>query len=284
MPPNDPGSDLKLAVSNIAWPPRLDAQVAGVLRESSVRAVEIAPTRRWADPAAASADAVSAYRGFWSEHGLTIVSLQALLFGRDDLLIFKTASSREATAAYLERVMGLAGALGASRLVFGSPKNRRRDQLDPRDADRIAIEFFRRLGRAAVANGVTLCIEPNPVEYGCDFLTNAIDCIAFLERVNSEGIALHLDSGAMTLTGEDPRDIVPAADRWLRHFHISEPFLQMIGSGLVDHAAFADALASAGFAGWLSIEMRAPDDDSAVETVRRAVAYAQKVYAAVGRA
>jgi D-psicose/D-tagatose/L-ribulose 3-epimerase len=180
--------------------------------------------------------------------------------------------------------MTLAAALGASQLVFGSPRNRRRGTLGTGSADRIAVELFRRLGRAAVTNGVTLCIEPNPSAYGCDFVTNAAEGIAFVERVNCEGIGLHLDTGAMTLAGEDPSQIIPAAGRWLRHFHISEPFLRPIGSGSVDHAAFSDALARARFGGWLSIEMRATDDDTALDTLRRAVAYARKAYAGLGGA
>lgn len=221
------------------------------------------------------------YRAFWRDHGLAIVSLQALLFGRDDLRIFESEASREATAGYLEHVMTVAATVGASRLVFGSPKNRRRGELDRREADHVAVELFRRLGRAAVANGVTLCIEPNPLEYGCDYLTTAAEGLAFVERVDSAGIGLHLDSGAMTLAGEDPRTIMPRVGPWLRHFHISEPFLQIIGSGRVDHSAFAEALVAARFDGWLSIEMRAPPADTAVDVIRRAVAYAREAYAAV---
>lgn len=274
---------MKLAISNIGWTPDLDGDVASQLRELGVTAVEVAPTRRWPDPSATSEAEAAAYREYWRGFGLDIVSLQALLFGRDDLLIFESPSSRAATAVYLEDIIRLSARLGASRLVFGSPRNRRRMNVDLKEAERIAVGFFRRLGEVAFAHAVVLCIEPNPTEYGCDFLTTAKDGIALVQRVGSPGVGLHLDSAAMTLAGDSPLEIIPKAGMSLRHFHISEPFLKPIGSGGVDHKAFAEALAESGYSGWLSIEMRPPESDvSVMDFVRDAVRYAQETYAAVG--
>lgn len=274
---------MKLAISNIAWTPHLDKDVAGELRALGVSAVEIAPTRRWPDPSAASEQDAAAYREHWCGFGLDIVSVQALLFGRDDLRIFESSSSRVATVAYLEHMIGLSAVLGASRLVFGSPRNRRRMNLTSKEVDRIAVGFFRRLGDVAVAHGVELCIEPNPAEYGCDFLTNAEEGIALVRRLESAGVGLHLDSAAMTLAGDNPLESIRKAGTSLRHFHISEPFLKPIGTGGVDHKAFAGALAACGYSGWLSIEMRAQDNVSAIDVVRDAVRYAQDAYAGVTR-
>jgi D-psicose/D-tagatose/L-ribulose 3-epimerase len=272
---------VKLAVSNIAWTPDVDADVGRELRELGVSAVEIAPTRRWRDPSTVPDDEADAYRAYWRDLGLDIVSLQALLFGRDDLLIFESSASRAATAMYLERIISLSARLGASRLVFGSPRNRRRMNVALADAERIAVSFFRELGKVAFAHGVELCIEPNPTEYGCDFLTTAEETIALVRRVALPGVGIHLDSAAMTLAREDPIDTIPKVAASLRHFHISEPFLQPIGSGGVDHKAFARALAASGYAGWLSIEMRAQDNVRARDAVRDAVHYARETYSAV---
>lgn len=272
---------MKLAISNIAWTPELDGDVASELLELGVSAVEIAPTRRWPDPSAASEADAREYREYWRALGMHIVSLQALLFGRADLRIFETAASRAATAAYLERIIRLSANVGACRLVFGSPANRRRVNVNMDEAERIAVRFFRSLGEVAFAHGVELCIEPNPVEYGCDFLTTSEEGVALVRRVDSPGVGLHLDSAAMTLAGDDPLETIPSMGESLRHFHISEPFLKPIGSGLVDHGAFAEALAASGYSGWLSIEMRAQENVSTVDAIREAVRYAQHAYAVV---
>jgi D-psicose/D-tagatose/L-ribulose 3-epimerase len=270
---------VRLGISNIAWPAECDADVARELRELGVSAVEVAPTRRWPDPSAVSESEARAYRAYWHAFGLDIVSVQALLFGRDDLRIFESVASRTATAAYLERIITLSARLGASRLVFGSPRNRRRLNVSLADAEQIALSFFRSLGDVAFAHGVELCIEPNPPEYGCDFLTTADETVALIRRVESPGVGLHLDSAAMTLVGEDPTRTIPQMGLALRHFHISEPYLQPIGTGGVDHHAFARALAASRYEGWVSIEMRAQDKVPVTDAVRNAVRYAKDAYA-----
>lgn len=49
------------------------------------------------------------------------------------LNIFATDASRDAMLHYLDAVCRIAGLLGASRLVFGSPKNRDRTGLTDKE-------------------------------------------------------------------------------------------------------------------------------------------------------
>ena len=115
------------------------------------------------------------------------------------------------------------------------------------------------------------CIEPNPIYYGCDFVTNAREGETLVSTVNHEGFGLHLDAAGMQLSGDAPTALT---NHTFCHFHISEKNLLPIGAGDTDHAAFGAALASSDYAGWISIEMRRHDPvidnlDRALETVRR---------------
>jgi hypothetical protein len=56
---------IRLAVSNIAWSPDDDEAVAAVLRDRDVSLVEVAPTKRWPDPARATADDATTWRAEW---------------------------------------------------------------------------------------------------------------------------------------------------------------------------------------------------------------------------
>jgi sugar phosphate isomerase/epimerase len=73
---------MRLSVSNIAWPATADDAAAEVLRAYGAGGVEIAPARVCERPWEASAATVAASRAAWEDRGLTIVALQALLFGR----------------------------------------------------------------------------------------------------------------------------------------------------------------------------------------------------------
>lgn len=268
---------MQLAVSNIAWPAECEPRAAATLAALGVEGVEIAPTKVWPQPLAASKGEVSRYRQFWEDQGLRIVALQSLLFGQGDLQLFQSASQREATFDYLAGMIRLARWLGADVLVFGSPKNRLVGDGSPATAHFTAVEFFSQLGKVAHDQGVWFCIEPNPTQYGCDFVTTASEGLSLVEEVNQPGFGLHLDAAGMTLARDDAASMMQAAGPWWRHFHVSEPFLQPIGSGATPHGRLSTAIERAGYDRWLSIEMKAVDSlgdplgpvEAAIEACRR---------------
>ena len=270
---------MRLAVSNIAWPPEADGEAAAILVEGGISAVEVTPARVSDSAEPRDPRRVRHYRRFWEDRGLPIVAMQALLFGHGDLVLFGDPAIRVRLLDHLSAVIDLAATIGATNLVFGSPRNRSRGALDHKTADAIAERFFRQLAGRAADRGVNILIEPNPPAYGCDFLVDARETIAFVERVNVAGLGVHLDSGAMHLAGEQPEEAVRAAGSRLRHFHASEPGLVPLGEGRVDHVPIASALHDAGYEGHVSIEMvQARDGRSWQERLRRAIARAQAAY------
>lgn len=248
---------MKLAVSNIAWPADQDAAVGRVLTDLGVTGIEVAPTKAFPDPPAATDAEIDAYRRAWEDRGLPIVAAQALLFGRPDLTIFESAETRQKTLDYLRHVVRLCGRLGAGALVFGSPKNRRVGSLRRDEAHRIATEFFRELADVAWDANPTIVLEANPPEYGADWITTTADAAAFVRELGHPACGLHLDTACMVLAGDAPGPTLAATLRGVCHFHASEPGLAPFGSsGRVDHAAYAAELAARGYDLWVSLEMR----------------------------
>ena len=269
---------MRLAISNIAWGAGDDDAVAEALRAEGVDRIEVAPTTRWPDPALATTRDAAAWRGEWQRRGLRPVSAQSVFYGKPGLAIFGADADRQAALEYLSHVMGLAADLGVGPIVFGSPANRRVGDMDRAVATSVAVEFFAAAGARARELGVVLCLEPNPPQYGCDFLTDTASCVDFLEQVGEEGLALHLDAAALALNGEDVARALDRAGAWLRHYHASEPYLAPLGTAGVAHAEHARALEAHGYGGLVSIEMK-PVADDGVEHVRRAVRFARAAYA-----
>jgi sugar phosphate isomerase/epimerase len=269
---------MRLAVSNIAWPAGADLAALEALREHGATGVELALTKIWPEPLEASAREVAGYRFWWESQGIRIVALQALLFGKPGLTIFDSLAARQCTLDYLNGVISQAARLGAGALVFGSPANRLRGLLTHEDVLEIAIPFCRELGKVAEDNGVTFCIEPNPKEYGCDWLTNVAEAVSLVDAVGTEGVRLHLDTAAMTLAGDSGEAIAAAGER-CRHFHVSAPYLDEVPGSGVDDDTFAEALQRVGYDGWVSIEMsEARLQPSWQESIRRALSFVHKTY------
>lgn len=266
---------MKLCVSNIAWNPADDVAAHELLHNAGVTLIELAPTRTWPDLASVTTEQAKTLHASLAHDGLQPAAFQALLFGRGNLQLFNPAT-RDASLTYLKRVVKLAAQLGAAALVFGSPKNRLRGDLPPAEAFAQAADFFRALGAHAAALGVRVCIEPNPRDYGCDFVTTVAEAAALVRAVDSPGFRLHGDAGELTMNREDIEAVLGEHGGLLGHFHISEPFLGAFGAPLGDHRRIARALVACGYDGPLSIEMKAQFDGLAA--VAQAVRYARENY------
>lgn len=270
---------MKIAISNIAWDASENDTAAEIITSHGVGAIETAPTKAWEKPETATDARIDEYAGYWKDKGLQIVSSQSLLFGHPELEIFTTPESREQTFQYLAQIIHVCARMGATALVFGSPKNRLVRDMPASQAMDIAIDFFRRLGEVAEKEKACFCIEPNPADYACDFVRTAAEGVDLVKRVDHPGFRLHLDAAAMTLNNENYAKSIEASFPYLQHFHASEPYLGVLGEGKTQHAVIAPVLRSLGYDKWVSIEMknglRTPNTDA----VKKALEVVTGIYA-----
>ena len=143
---------MKLCVSNIAWEQHDDPEILDALRQQDVQGIEIAPTKVWPDWAGAKPAAALDYRRRMADEGFVIPSVQAIFFGRPDLVLFGNKRQSQAFIDHICYVADLAEALGARVLVYGAPKNRDRGKLSFTEAFQHAAEVLARAGEA--------CLQP----------------------------------------------------------------------------------------------------------------------------
>ena len=262
-------------VSNFAWPPGALDEALALLAAQGCTAVEIAPWAvfgRWDD---IDEDAIR-LRSRIESHGLVCAAMQSLLFGAGDMALFGSAAQRAGLEAHLERVARLAGLLGARACVFGAPKQRDPGDLAPAVAWDIALAALRRIGPAFAAAGSALAFEANAARYACRFVTTTAEAARLVEQAATPGIGLQIDTGTLFLEAEDPailRRVAPIAV----HAHVSEPDLQEVGAHGLDHQPIAQALRDSGYAGSVSIEMKAVD--AWAPAVTHAIGFVRRVYA-----
>ena len=263
---------MRLAISNLAWPSSQDDQAFDRLAGLGVQGVEVAPTRlaAWDE---ITGPMLLQYRARVEAAGLAVSSLQAVLFGRSELQLLGEGAAYDGMVEHMRQVAGIGSALGAGVLVFGSPRNRLRGDMDPGRAWAVARDRFRQLGEITLASGVVIGVEPVPAIYGGDFLTSWSDVVRMVRDVDHPGVRVHLDTGCVSLNGDAIKDAIEAAKDLLCHFHAAQPQLGDFQDPLANHADAADALRDTGYNRWLSIEMReqASDPLAAIEHAIRTV-------------
>lgn len=267
---------MKLAMSNIAWAAEERRDAYAILAEAGITGLEIAPGiffHAAADPLAPDEATARTALDEAADAGLSLVSMQSLLFGVTGAALFEGAEARAAFERAMMRAVTLAGRFGIPNLVFGSPAQRRVPAgmaMDAALAEAAAI--FRRLGDAAAAAGSRITIEANPAAYGTNFLNTLDEAEAFVQAVDHPGIALILDLGAMHMNGSlaSLPARLPGLTPRLNHVHVSEPDLAPAPAEAAALVPVLLGLRAAGYAKAVSIEMKRPARGLA--EVRRAAA------------
>jgi len=269
---------MRISISNIAWDIVEDEQVALLLRKYRIDAIDVAPGKYFPKPKETTLSEVIIVRDWWGEYGIEITAMQSLLFDVTGMNLFGSTEVQVDMLYYLNDICRIASNLGATRLVFGSPKNRNRAGLSDEVATKTAISFFTRLGDIAGNHGVIICLEPNPSCYDCNFMMNSSETANIVSRIAHPAIRLQLDTGALTINGEDPHQVIRQYAHLIGYVHVSEPKLATIGDGKTDHAKVASALGRYLKDQIVSIEMLAARFEPHIVAVERALKVAVNYY------
>ncbi len=269
---------MRLAISNIAWDTSEDEEIAEMLKRYGVDAIDIAPGKYFPEPDKATDEEIVRVKHWWAARGIEITGMQALLFGTSGLNVFGPAGARDALLQRLSAVCLIGAGLGATRLVFGAPKNRDRNGLNDNQVMEIAIPFFRQIGNVAQACGVIFCLEPNPPRYGANFMTTSAETAEVVRKVAHPAIRMQLDTGAMTINREDPVTVLHSNATLIGHVHASEPDLVPLGDGVVDHATMAENLRQQLPEHIVTIEMLATNEEPHLVSIERALRVAVRHY------
>lgn len=268
---------MKLAVSSFAWPPECTPAVrSGLTHLPEVKGVELVLPMTFPDPARTTRSEAVEVRDAWNEAGLSVVSVQSLVFGNPDLRLFGDEDVSMRLLDHLEHMGRLADWLGARVMVFGSPANRLRGDLTMDEALYKAAGFFKELGQRISPLEVTVCIEPNPSIYaGCDFINTMAQAVQLVEMVDHPSVRVQCDTGAIIheqRSGATPS--VGALENALQrsaHLHISNPGLLPLQDSDGEQARCAEQVLPHLHLSWASIEMRTPPGADPLAAIERAV-------------
>lgn len=269
---------MRVSISNLAWDVTEDTEVAELLSSVNVDAIDIAPGKYFPEPAYTTTADILAVKEWWQERGIDIIGMQALLFGTTGLNVFGSESVQKKLLNHLAAVCRIGAGLGATRLVFGSPKNRDCSGLSVSQVQDMSRVFFRQLGDIAADNGVIVCLEPNPCVYGANFMTTSLETYRVVNDIDHPAIKMQLDTGAVIINQEDISAVVTQAKDVIGHVHISEAHLVPPGDTYSRHEEIAVAITSQLPAHPATIEMLATKNESHLVSVRRALQLVSSLY------
>ena len=145
-------SELKLAISNIAWDKADDEAVYAAMQQNGFTGLEIAPTRIFPEYPYENLTGAALFGGYLlNRWGFHVPSMQSIWYGQTGN-IFDPVQAEE-LLDYTAEAFQFAHTINCPSLVFGCPKNRR---LDPPHTAAEGDAFFAKAGALASHYDVVL--------------------------------------------------------------------------------------------------------------------------------
>ncbi|HOI20119.1 MAG TPA: TIM barrel protein [Methanothrix soehngenii] len=270
---------MNLSISNIAWDVQEDDVIASLMQQTGIMGLEIAPGKIKLDLYKLDDADIKRYKNYWLSKDIKIAAMQSLLFGHPEMKIFYDETSREITLGYLKYCINIGIMVGAKAFIFGSPINRYIPDESKDLSNDIAADFFNKLGDYCHKNNAVFCLEPNPVEYGTNFLCNTKAALDFVKEVDNCGLKINIDTGTMIMNNEDYREVMEKSLSYAGHIHISEPFLNPIDQSRRIYAEIAEILKESSYSGRISIEMKALSRDQNAKNIEKALIFVKNTFA-----
>jgi len=226
------------------------------IKEAGYEGLEIAPFTLGDTVDEIPAGTIKLIRNCSEKYGIRIIGTHWLLVKPEGLSVSgKDLSLRAKTADYLCKLARFTSELGGDIMVFGSPKQRNIGEGQTFDEVKGNVkEVLLKVLEECEKHKVFLCLEPL-AKTETNFMNTAEQAIEMIEEIGSPYLKLHLDVKAMSGEEKAIPDIIRDSGKHLKHFHVNDKNLSGPGFGDVDYKPIIDSLKSAGYGGWLSVEV-----------------------------
>lgn len=258
-----------ISISNIAWPQELDEEIGNLLIKQGVHFIDVAPSKYFKNFQDATKEEINKVKENWKNRGIQIYGMQSLMYGVNKLNLFTSETDRKLMYEHLKAVCRIGQGLGARYLTFGSPKNRLIGEQTKEEISDISFNFFYELGRIAKDHDLIFCLEPNPKEYGANFLVKTEEVIEFIKKLNHPNVLMQFDTGTSILNKEENFNGMDFL--LIGHIHASTPFLFPIDNKTVECVKNKLNLLGAPKEKIICIEMLCKDNNRLADTILNAI-------------
>ena len=248
---------MKLSISNIAWKPEENELIFSLMNKYGFTGLEFAPTLLLGEnPYNKIPEAKLQLHKLTTSYNIFFSSIQSVFY-KMDAQLFGPNDEQEVLFNTLQKAIEFCSALEIHNIVFGAPKNR----VIPEDKTVLdIIPFFTEIAKIANANNTVLSMEANPAIYQTNFINTTGEAIQLVKEVNSPGFKVNLDFGTI-IENEESLNYLETELEFINHIHISEPFLMPI-KRRDEHRELAAILKANSYDGYISIEMRQPEQNA----------------------
>ncbi|CAB1064179.1 hypothetical protein D1BOALGB6SA_8970 [Olavius sp. associated proteobacterium Delta 1] len=250
---------MKISICNELFEGWDIAQVFDYAAQLGFDGVELAPFTLGETASDISAAKRKRIRQAAEKAGIEIVGLHWLLVKPQGLYInHPDVNVRITTQNYLKELVDLCGDLGGKVLVHGSPQQRTvREEWDPAETRKRALETFRVCAEAAHSRDVFYCLEALTT-VDTNFINTIDEALQMVDEIGHPNFQTMLDCRSIhaSAKAELPRVLQAALETGkLKHVHLNDPNGRGPGFGDLQFTPLLKILHDAEYQGYISVEV-----------------------------
>lgn len=252
---NEQKDKSNLVVSNICIKHTSQKQFAHILRLYGITNVQIAPTTLIKDWSELEEMDLSVF----NECGLKVYSMQSICYNIASN-IFDDNTSYD-LLNHMRKIISFAASKKIQVLVFGCPRNRKVNEMTSENETKF-IEFFRKLGNFIGERNVTICIEPNSKEYGCNFINKIDEAALWVKKINHPKIRMMVDVGNAIMEKDTLEDILDCKE-YIYNVDVANSQMLPFVQASEEHRKFIKLLKQIQYERKINLEMQIKDAPNA---------------------
>ncbi len=237
-------------------------QVCKEVKELGYGGLEIAPFTLTENPASLSRERRAELRQTIQDQSLCFVGLHWLLMTPSGLhMTTRDEAVRTRTWEYMHHLIDLCADLAVCKaeynavMVIGSPKQRSAvDGMTPREAVGVFTHELAHAAPHAESRGVKLLVEPLSPDQ-TNVVTSLQDAVGIVRQIGSPAVQTMFDTHNAVAESETHAELIRRYSSYIQHVHVNEMDGREPGRGDYDFAALMNALATAKYSGWVSLEV-----------------------------
>lgn len=254
----------KLVVSNICIKDISQFQFSCILKLFGIQNVQLAPTTlidNWDKLPNMSLEV-------FTNNDINVYSFQSITYGLNELNIFHP-NTNELLINHLKRVVDYGILNNIKVFVFGCPRNRKILKVDETN-DEIFCNFFKKLGEYIGNHKLTICVEPNSKQYGCNYINTIKEAGELVKKINNKNIKMMVDIGNAMMENDDVNDIYEYKDI-IYNIDVAQEKMLDFRQVKKQHKDFIKLLKDIKYTNKINLEMLIQNNDEELEVLYKSL-------------
>ncbi len=241
----------KLFISNLAWNHSDSNKVLKLLKDYSIRGIDIAPIKingNWKN-------CESSIKKFYKKISLLDLKVNAVqgVFYKTNLNLFEKKHKFK-IYNHILKIIKISKILKCNKIIIGSADFRNNKKLSVSKSDIIFLNFFRKIIPLAKKHKIYFCFEPIPKNYGEKYLNNIDELANLIKKLKSPWFGINFDTSIFHF-GKFNKNNFLNNQKFIRNIQISEKKFFFLTRPSKFNYSFAKLLKKNKFFDKISLEM-----------------------------